>query len=514
MAASGELEAIHVRALYCTEGMVRVVSEITPNQMDKSGFVSKFLALEKQLGLFQFKVYGVHIWWFIRNRAFSLLHSKLTGVNLRANVDSLGSLGALRMALRALPHLRYMPSARSDILAVSTASARRHLTEDGLGFDVFFDFLSCIKEYDYTVLEMPDRMPHFRPAYSPKVFYGDYLSLVGNIGRSIATYNRCSGVLKQIRDELLNLSDCVNIPLSLEEAERLVSREAAFVRVTLPIARSIIHAVRPKVMLVESGTDPSHLVLQLAAKELGIPVMEIQHGLISSESLAFFFDIAQGTAREDIPYPDKMLVFGKHFKRVLREHPSLPQHDIIPIGYPYLWLEYMKSKASHHAGSKPHGILITSQPGLGAFWADAAVKLANMVDKPVSIKPHPAEMDRIDSIFHVAAKSGKVSIIRDHRSLYDLFPTADWHLSAGSTSHLEAIVFGLNDIIVSAYDVDRHFKFLRDMGLPWASTPEEIAETIRSYPDIGQVREYVSDEVFSLDKNPIEEFRTILERCV
>ncbi|MBC7084033.1 MAG: hypothetical protein H5T95_11200 [Firmicutes bacterium] len=471
----------------------------------------KFLELEREFGLFDLNIDGTPVWWFMRTRAFSLLHRKLSGMNLRANADSLGLLGSIRIGLRSLPYVLRRKETRTDILAVSTASARRHITEDGLAFDVFFDFLSYMPGVDYAVLEFPDRGPHSVRPYSRKVLYGDGMSLAGNVHRLASRFQPLGKVALEISERLVGVSQALGIAVDPREARKLVAREIAFSGTLVRLARRLLDHANPRVLIVESASDPSHMAVQFAAKERGVPVVEMQHGLISVDSPAFFFDLPRGIAARRIPFPDVMLVFGEYFKRVLTLRPSVSSERVIPVGYPYLWLEYQRWQQKQSvSGARGDAILITSQPGLGAFWSEFAVQLSRLVKQPIIIKPHPAEADKVQTVFGTAMKCGRVEVIKDSRSLYDLFPLACYHLSVSSTSHLEAIAFGLKDIIVTMRGIEKYVDFLRDRGLPTASTPEDVADLVASYPDISSIVRFVREEVFCLHKNPIHEVAEVL----
>ncbi|QUL99330.1 MAG: hypothetical protein IMF26_04560 [Candidatus Fermentithermobacillus carboniphilus] len=473
--------------------------------------IGEFCRLELAADMFSVQERGVSIWWFIRQRAYALLWQKLTGIDsLGKTADSLRPIQSLNMGLGAFARGLFHPYRPTEILALSTSSARRNLTEDGRAFDVFFDFLSFIPDCDYAVMEFPDRNPHSSRPYSPRVFYGDWIVARGNAGRAIGGQLSCRGVVAEVRDRLIDIAREIGVKLSIREADRLVAREAAFVRFTMPLARAIIEAVRPKVVLVECGYAPSHMVVQLAAKRRGIPVIELQHGFISEQSIGYRFGIARDSDLDESPFPDILLTFGDHFKRILLKNSVIREDRIISTGYPYLWLAL-----KNHAGPtrpKREMILITSQPGLAAFWADFALDVARKIGRRVTIKPHPAEMDRINTLFAKVLSAELVEIVRGRRSLYDLLPRAQFHLSVASTSHLEAIAFGVNDIVVSAGNMEQQFGFLKRMGLPFASNADEVNNIIQDYPDIERARKYVREDVFSLNRDPLQAIGSVIQR--
>jgi len=475
--------------------------------------IGQFVRLEQAADMFSIRERGVPIWWFIRQRAYALLWQKLTGIDsLGKTADALRPVQSLSRGLDAFIKRLSRSYRPTEILALSTSSARRHLVEDGRAFDVFFDFLSFIPDCDYAVMEFPDRNPHSARPYSPKVLYGDWIAARGNAARLLAGRLSCCGVEVKIRDKLMDMAREIGVELSLREVDRLVSREAAFVRFTMPSAKAVIDAVRPKVVLVECGYAPSHMVVQLAAKQKGILVIELQHGLISDQSIGYQFGVVRDSDLDDSPFPDILLTFGDHFKRVLMKNPRIRESRIISTGYPYLWL--MLKNHARPTRPKPEMILITSQPGLGQFWANFALEIVRNIRRRVTIKPHPSEMDRIDILFGKVLSSDLVEVIRDQKSLYDLLPHTEFHLSVASSSHLEAIAFGVNDIVVCGGNMEQQLSFLRKMGLPFASNADEVVKIIHDYPDIESARRYIQEDVFSLDKDPLEAVASVIKQCI
>lgn len=77
---------------------------------------------------------------------------------------------------------------------------------------------------------------------------------------------------------------------------------------------------------------------QFVAKQMGIPVLELQHGLIGTQSIGYQFGISCDSALLGSPFPDVIIVFGDHFRRLLTINPYIKENMIVSAGYPYLWL--------------------------------------------------------------------------------------------------------------------------------------------------------------------------------
>lgn len=480
-----------------------------------SNLLKTFRELETEGDLFQCRVDGLPLWWFVRLKLFWLLEKQLTGIDylskttaylplmdrLRKIMDSLASLHRVRLLDGPAP-----------LLVLSTAAARRHRTEDGRDFDVFFDFLSYTKYSQYVVAEFPDRTPHSRKPYSKDVIYADMISFLGNVGRAMASYRTFGKQVDQLCQRTIGLLGKYGLNVAPETVRELIEKEACFAFYATKIAQKLLDMVEPKLLLVECGYAPSHMVVQYLAKKRGIPVLEIQHGLISERSVGYFFLKSRSLNLQDSPFPDKICVYGPYFKGLLLNNPNLREEDVPVVGYPYLWMQYNKWIQHAKEPSKRNRILITSQPGLGEFWADFAVELAEKLRRPILIKPHPAEADHAQRIFKRALRHPMVAVAQDGMSLYELLATASHHLSVSSTSHLEAIAFGAKDIIVARGSLQEQLFPIASRGVPVVNSVEEAAQAINEYPDATEITKYVLEQIFALDLNPLRAIEGVLEQ--
>lgn len=493
------------------------------------------LGLEADGDLFSFRSAGVPIWWFVRPRFYWLLRRQATGLVPFRDAASLGVRAKLGRLLGAAGSFQVLGGRwkAEPLLALSVSSARRHRTPDGRDYDVFFDFLSAIPGLGYVVAEFPDHKPHSRQPYSRNVVHADWLALLGNAGRSLAGLQRPDQGAEALAETLVRLLTDRGYagqrsggersrPAATDPAEvrRLIYREAAFIRATRAAVNRFLDLARPRVVLTECGYSPSHMVVQYSAKQRGIPVVELQHGLISAGNVAYRFSARDAEKLRDSPFPDRICVYGDYFRRVLLERPGLRPENIVVTGHPYLWALSRGSVATREALPGPDGsgsgrteagsterrseVLITSQPGLGEFWARFAVELADRIGRPVVLKPHPNEASELRSVFKVALGHPNVTVARADAPIYELLASAAFHLSVFSTTHLEALALGVKDIIVACNGLEKNAAFLADHGVPVASGPAEAVRLIRDYPDVAVARDFVARELFGLDRNPVQ----------
>lgn len=467
--------------------------------------------MEKKLNLFDLIISGIPVWWFARDRVLSYLFKLKNDVNISSsNADSLSAIEIFRKLVDSF-HINVFD--KHDILTISTSSARR-IVIDEKDFDVFFDFISWTKfGSKYALIETPDLSNHSKNPYTSDRYIGDYLSLKGNLFRRVAKiFNKghkqeLTGVCADIYKFLKEYKGVI---ISEKVLLNIVLREVAFARVAVEIAGAYIEKIRPKVVLVECGYSPSHMAFQLAAKKRNIPVFEIQHGLIVQNSLGYFFGLRDGEQLNGSPFPDKIIVFGEHFKKILLSNSFICDSMVIVGGHPVI--HAMKKK--YQGNIRKNGrIMVTTQPELHDYFEEMVIELERKISNEIIVKPHPAELSRSRSYSRLKSLE-RVSVVNDNISLFDLLSSSEFHLSAASMTHLEAICFGLKDIMIMNDGFAGYYKFLVDMGLPVAYNVKEIVEIIRNYPSINNITSYVCDEIFSLNMDSVNKIEYILEQYV
>ncbi|MFZ5755216.1 MAG: hypothetical protein ACOY3J_13405, partial [Bacillota bacterium] len=464
------------------------------------------IEIEDKHKLFDIYINGIPFWWFVRVKLINMLYRQSNHIAVSAGTAEALSTRELLLKLKDSFHLNITRQHR--VLAVSTSSARREIVE-GKDFDIFFDFLSWTNCADsYAVLETPDRISHSKQPYSPFRYYGDQIILWGNLYRKAPLLV----VNKKVDQQLSHISRRVSsalghsgILLPWEEILTLMRKEFAFASVAIRISSGILNEIQPQFLLVEDGYSPSHMAIQLAAKKRGVPVIELQHGLIVPDNYSYKFGIQDVGQLRNSPFPDKLWVYGEHFKEVLQQNRFLRSEDIVVIGNPYLWYKLNRMKDRKQQGNK---ILIAAQPEYSAFFTKLTLELSRLVENDIILKPHPSEIPRAREIYKDLIGNKKVTLVTSNIPIYELFCQSAFHIAVGSMTHLEALCFGIKDIIIRKGGFDRYFTFLMEKGIPAVEDIAEIVDVIRSYPDISQVSSYVRNQVFNINENPLASVET------
>ena len=144
-----------------------------------------------------------------------------------------------------------------------------------------------------------------------------------------------------------------------------------------------------KILLVVSyGFGP----LVCAASTLRVPVVELQHGVITKEHLGY--SVPSGMTRK--LFPDYLLLFGNYWKETMDSFP-LPPERLITLGYPY----FEEMIRENSLIQKEKHIIVVSQGTIGNELSKFILKLALMIDDTYKIvyKLHPGEWGRAKKIY-------------------------------------------------------------------------------------------------------------------
>ena len=327
---------------------------------------------------------------------------------------------------------------------------RRKQRPDGLWWDVYCDPVLAGTDWEYAYLESPHEGEHLRPART------DHVGRTDLIDNAPGIYERLrdpEALLSPADRELLDTVDerfVDEFGIGLEVRGR-VARALAVRRGKLPLLRRLLDRVDPTLALVVTSYT-KHAFIE-ACQERGVPVAELQHGNVSPYHLGYHYP--DGGART---VPDYLLTFGEAWS----EFAALPQPPdrVLPVGYPYLEAEHERvvtSATPDNPVVPGESVVVVSQGTAGPRLAEAAVELAETVERPVVYKLHPGEYNRWRDAYPEladAAEADALCIVGGEPALYELFAAADAQVGVYSTALYEGLAFGLDTYLLAAPGVE------------------------------------------------------------
>ncbi|MEM9694030.1 MAG: hypothetical protein AAGA56_15895 [Myxococcota bacterium] len=418
--------------------------------------LAELLALERKNELYRERVLGYPVWPLTRlNRYTSTLTRRQTGFD----VERVGVGRTLeRFARPVWRSLRQAPSVgeklrRHDVWLLDASNHRRR--DGDRTVCIFAEHLR--EQYGERLLEVSYDTGGVVDADSEHVLHIDAL-MIGALG--------AGELLARLgADELVRAPQRERFEVA--HAGRLV-RAAVYGRAMAAAARPALRSSRPKAVFVICGYN-FFIPIQREAKQLGIPVIELQHGIIHESHSGYFFAGDEPPAH----LPDHVVVFGEHFGEIMeRGHPywrgrwSVGGHD---------WL-VRKRRAS---AQKPrHTVFLFTQylSALREPLREWIRPLRRALPETLSlvVKPHPAEHDAAS--FYRDVLGAGVRLASHQEDSYELLNHAVAAASYYSTLTIEALAYPSHAVAIESPHWPADIRRFVEAGfLRRASSPEELA---------------------------------------
>lgn len=426
--------------------------------------------MEQGLDLFEKQICGVHFWERVR---FPLHRQILEQMGLSGQAHTSlerSSTNRLRSALRAAkntftrnPYL----APRADVCFFG--SSRRKLHSDGKWWDIYCDPLIDALQRTNVCFEPAYLGTHLSPAKTPDLRYLDlllYLAAVRRRLRRVRVFmSRKEVFLLQSIERQISKRFGMSIDLQQMVWRDLLSRKSL-----LPLVVQLLKRVRPKLVLLVCSYGKETFVE--ACNELGIPVVELQHGVIDRFHLGYSFPGSRATKRA---FPDYLFLFGNYWRDAV-DYP-IPKDRVRSVGFPYL-----ESELKKYTGIKKRGqVVFISQGTVGRELSKLAVDVSKRNDFPYVIvyKCHPGEYARWQRDYPWLAQSAVRVVASDTPPLYRLFAESNVQVGVNSTALFEGLAFGLGTLVVNLPGAEYMERIAQHGLADIVSSPEEVVDVIR-----------------------------------
>ena len=240
----------------------------------------------------------------------------------------------------------------------------------------------------------------------------------------------------------------------------------------------LLRRVRPAYLLT---ADPGEHALVAAAKEQGIKVIELQHGLINRHHYAYSWMADAVKNKRWMPIPDCLFLWGEYWKQEL-EMNGFWGNALYVVGS--LRMEEYRHRKAAKKKEQVCTLLLTSQgivvERIIAFVSDFLETSKGKHDIRLYIKLHPVyETSKV--LYEGAFKDDprvQVLLGNEDPSTFDLLTLVDFHLSISSTCHYDALGLGVPTIILP-FATHENIVSLHEMGHAFlARTPTELLDIL------------------------------------
>jgi hypothetical protein len=393
-----------------------------------------FLALEEDLDLLEKTIQDVYFWERIRIDVHQRLVEDLHG---ESDNNRSGSheeyINGLKLLVKNFVSRNPWFAPEREFLFYS--KGRRKQLADGNWWDIYIDPIVDSLEESYECLERPYRVSHRRPAKTENLRYTDVIEFVGAIPEQIG-FGRVSladsemSLLKRIESELSSRFG-ISIPIVDKVRSDLARR-----RVQLPLFRSVIRGISPEIAFLTSSYYGRETFVEACQLE-GIPVIELQHGVITKYHLGYSYPDGEKRA-----FPDYFFAFGDFWKETVDL--PIPNENVYSVGYPFLEQE----ARSYDNIKSTEQVVFISQSIIGEKLSQFAATLAENDEKHrIVYKLHPKEYDTWKEEYPWLCEAD-LDVVTDSPSLYRIFSESNTQIGVYSTALFEGLYFELDTHIV------------------------------------------------------------------
>lgn len=456
--------------------------------------------IEKKFDLFDIQINGFKVWWMSRYKIYELIDCEFKNLSNNDSIStSLKDKFSKLIYLKSL-NLKINLYKKSDILCVCGDDMRKKQV-DGKAFDILFDYIG---EYDkntsYSILNTLSGKGFYKKPYTKNCY-----NMANMAFRNYVHRKMWRSILKKEHVEYINnifdkvekyLHNKYSIDVNLKEE---VCKQSAVIIKEFSRARKILKKVSPKVLYSDCAYSPTNLIFVYAAKNLSIPVVEYQHGLINERHLGYMYN--KKIEKED-PIPDFLCVYGSHFEKVIRK--VNPQSDLNIIQYGNLFLyEQIIERQNEVQKEKVYDYLITTQGKLYAsYWVNFIKELLKE-DKlcKILVKVHPNEMLEYKNYYKDIINESRI-VFTNNMTVYDCFKISKKHLSCFSTCHYEALTYDLPTYVIKLPGW-QHVEHLKEYNIKYFFTARELKEYLDKPKNENILFDKFKKEFFNIESDKL-----------
>ena len=239
------------------------------------------------------------------------------------------------------------------------------------------------------------------------------------------------------------------------------------------LAAGLLRTAAPRAVFVLCGYA-SMIPFQRAVRRAGIPLIELQHGVIHDSHPGYIF---QASVPERDHRPDHILLFGRHFGEILdRNSPGLASSWSV-AGHP--WLRRVRAAAHTEPpslGRPAEEVVVFGQydPPIQAQLKTFVPELRRALSPRIRLvyKPHPREpIGPLEAAFRVPG----LSIADPSDDAYALLNRCVASVTVHSTLAIEALAFPCRSIVIRSPQWSEDIASLVQQGTLY---PAESAEDV------------------------------------
>jgi hypothetical protein len=285
-----------------------------------------------------------------------------------------------------------------------------------------------------------------------------------------------------------------------------VYRSALYGRAMLAIARAWLRRARPSAVFVLCAY---HLYIpwQIAIRECGIPLIELQHGVIHEFHPGYI--LSDNPALNYLPH--HIVVFGRHFGELLERECSYWKNRWTVGGHPWLKQQRKAAEQIREADRNVVAVFTSRDSPVRDIFTKLIPQLRRVLDPRlrIVIKAHPLETDAEQFYQHLLGPGVELAGPRDDS--YALLGYCRLAVNIASTVAIEALAYSCRSAVLSSdLWTDDIRALVRQGVLDQVETAEDLARLAFHDQSLAD-REIIADRLFGINE-PEPDFLEIIDR--
>lgn len=456
--------------------------------------VAGFTKLEKELSLFERTYDGFPYWQYIRFYVCEMCFSQ----SLAVQEDRLGDSGPGSLARECLKSIRIIckearflrGASQSDLLVIRNDNLKDRFFE---GWQIPAEIRSVTYRRD-SFVEAPDPSDHFF----------ELPRLQDNLNKTwrkiTKRYPRDAQediFLAQLEAELKARFGMA--PGSRDMLKKIYDGMSKYKYYT-KYYKKLLEKTGCKAILCIVYYNVKFFPLFKLAKERGIPIIELQHGVINNHE-EYWFEDDRGVNNYT---PDYMLTFGEIHNTWIR---LVKGARAIAVGVPY-----QQQAIGKENGVTPDDRIVMVYPEADPRFEtviDALEKKLSGYGYRIMIKLHPKQAEKYEQYYPILSQNRNLAVITSQKEgIYHWLKMARHHVMASTTVGLEAMAFDHCNVCIAENVPHDQTQCLLDWGVARGfKTAEELAELILSPMEDSPKLQEIRNQLWKRDaRNNMEAF--------
>lgn len=434
-------------------------------------FIDIFLKFEEQNEMFQIKINNVFIWHYLRYHVYNdFLELKGYRSFARRNVQKKKYNSSFELVLKKSIFCNQFLAHKRDALLFS--HGRKYKDDDKYYKCPYTTLLDQYLSMPHYVLDRPTPDGNYEMQKSHNILYYDLDEFNRKLHVSFSNEKVSKTEIDKKIIEPLEQYFAVNIDVKIKKKWGVLINQFVNMRkYYINYFNYMLNRIRPKIILVVCAYAFDCMVLCEVAHKMNISVVELQHGTIGSDHIAYNFYKKMRLNS----FPDYVFTFGRYEKEYARF--PLAKTHIIPTGYPEL--ENIRNRYKKMKSNKKN-ILFISQTLIEI--AKFANEVAENIDSDkyqIIFQLHPFEYSCWKSTIGKYLSHPNIKVVGNYEhTVYESLAQADWVVGNYSTVLSEAQMFGVK-VAVMKVDLYRSARFLYQNGYAiLVDSPEQLINEI------------------------------------